>query len=215
MANYKVAYGKKENMDLAIERGVIPPGCIILTEDSDEIFFYDLTRNIRTYEEKYKFESREAAESWVQQYDCGGQIISVHENGKCGAYIVNYDGQLSKLTGNDYIVSDKDPSESDINSEVLTHWINTSNESVFILTSIKEGKATWKKITGIKGDSSYDFVQSIALDTWMINHNLGKYPSVVVVDSEMNNVVGEINYIDVNTLYIRFSEKLAGAAYLN
>lgn len=97
MANYKVAYGKRENISYAIEKEIIPPGCIILTEDSDEIFFYDLNRRLRTYEQKYKFQSREEADEWLEDHECPGQIFSVHEADKCNLYVVNYNNQLEKI----------------------------------------------------------------------------------------------------------------------
>ena len=50
---------------------------------------------------------------------------------------------------------------------------------------------------------------------WTINHNLDKYPSVTIVDSSGNEVIGEVNYIDKNNLFISFSAAFSGTAYLN
>lgn len=97
MANYKVAYGRRDNISYAIEKEIIPPGCIILTEDSDEIFFYDLNRRLSAYKKKDTFMSREEAEDWLSENDCSGQIFSVHEENKCNLYVVNYDNQLEKV----------------------------------------------------------------------------------------------------------------------
>ena len=41
-------------------------------------------------------------------------------------------------------------------------------------------------------DKAYEYTQSTASDTWIINHNLNKYPSITVVDSGGNQV-----YVDV------------------
>ena len=67
----------------------------------------------------------------------------------------------------------------------------------------------------IDEDKTYTFVQSTSSKVWIINHNLNKYPSVVVVDSGENVVVGDIQYNDLNTLTINFTAEFSGFAYLN
>lgn len=65
------------------------------------------------------------------------------------------------------------------------------------------------------GDKSYTFNQISPKDVWKIPHGLGKYPSVTVVDSGGNKVVGDIKYIDINNLEISFVGGFSGIAYLN
>ena len=64
-------------------------------------------------------------------------------------------------------------------------------------------------------DKTFEFTQGVPAVTWSIQHNLGKFPSVSVVNN--NNVVinGEITYIDNNNLTCNFSAAFAGKAYLN
>lgn len=50
---------------------------------------------------------------------------------------------------------------------------------------------------------------------WMINHELGKHPSVAIVDSAGTVVVGEVEYIDDDTIRASFTAAFAGKAYLN
>lgn len=50
---------------------------------------------------------------------------------------------------------------------------------------------------------------------WVINHNLGKYPSVMVIDSTLTQVFGTIQFIDLNSLRITFSSPIMGIASLN
>tara|TARA_R110002050_G_scaffold115679_2_gene231896 strand:- start:3852 stop:4556 length:705 start_codon:yes stop_codon:yes gene_type:complete len=64
-------------------------------------------------------------------------------------------------------------------------------------------------------DKHYTHDQGISSDTWTINHGLGKYPSVVAVDSAKSAVVGAIDYIDTNNLTITFNAAFSGEAYLN
>lgn len=57
--------------------------------------------------------------------------------------------------------------------------------------------------------------QQSAADTWEIHHELGRYPSVTVVDSGNTQVTGDVDYIDENTLTVSFVAPFSGSAYLN
>lgn len=62
---------------------------------------------------------------------------------------------------------------------------------------------------------TYTHIQSEAAAEWVIRHNLGKHPSVTVVDSSERVVVGEIEYKDKNELKIVFRGAFSGKAFLN
>ena len=62
---------------------------------------------------------------------------------------------------------------------------------------------------------TYQYDQTIASDIWEINHNLGKFPSVTVVDSAGNMVETEVQYIDKNNCVVLTNGKFKGTAYLN
>lgn len=70
---------------------------------------------------------------------------------------------------------------------------------------------------GDKGDPSdtYIYEQSVPSDTWTIEHNMGKYPSVFVVDSANSVCIGNIQYINENSLVVTFIGGFSGKAYLN
>ena len=89
--------------------------------------------------------------------------------------------------------------DSDINvcSKPITTKINLGGTSV------------------VTGDKNFLFIQNIALDRWEINHNLEKYPSVSVIDSAGNEVIGDVEYIDINNLVITFKGAFKGKATLN
>ena len=63
--------------------------------------------------------------------------------------------------------------------------------------------------------TTYVHEQGIASDTWVINHNLNKRPSITIVDSADNVVEGAEKYIDNNTIEIYFNGAFKGKAYLN
>jgi hypothetical protein len=62
---------------------------------------------------------------------------------------------------------------------------------------------------------SYIHTQSVSSATWTINHNLGFYPAVSVVDSGENVVIGDVTYISTNTLSVSFTASFGGKAYLS
>lgn len=68
---------------------------------------------------------------------------------------------------------------------------------------------------GGTGDLSFVYEQSTASANWTIEHKLGKNPSVTVIDSSNDELIGDISYPDKNTVVITFSEPVSGKAFLN
>lgn len=64
-------------------------------------------------------------------------------------------------------------------------------------------------------DKTYIHEQNVAAATWQITHNLGKYPSVTVVDSSGRLFFGDVQYVDANNLSITFHGSFSGKAILN
>jgi hypothetical protein len=67
--------------------------------------------------------------------------------------------------------------------------------------------ATWQ--------DGYIHTQGVAALSWTIIHNLGKYPSINIVDSSNAEVIGEVVYDSLNQLTVTFSAAFSGKAYLN
>lgn len=67
----------------------------------------------------------------------------------------------------------------------------------------------------IKEDLNYLHTQTVASDTWVILHNLNKFPSVTVIDSAGNEIVGDVIYDDVNQVTLKFKGGFKGTATLN
>ena len=62
---------------------------------------------------------------------------------------------------------------------------------------------------------TFTYEQATASDTWEIVHNLGRNPSVVVVDSAGNVFYPAVQYIDENTVVVTMNGATTGKAYLN
>jgi hypothetical protein len=69
--------------------------------------------------------------------------------------------------------------------------------------------------TDLHHHPTYIHTQSTSAIIWNIEHNLGKFPSVTVVDSGDSVVEGEIDYVDNNNVTLTFSGAFSGKAYLN
>lgn len=98
------------------------------------------------------------------------------------------------LTGNDKIIG------TDANGNTTKNF-TLSAIAEFIRTSL--------------GGLTYTFSQIIPSSTWTIEHNLERHPSVTVVDSSGNMVMGEIFYDNNNNITLTFAAPFAGKAYLN
>lgn len=76
-----------------------------------------------------------------------------------------------------------------------------------------------KKFDDLTGDivldKNYKHTQIQASKTWNIKHNLKKIPSVTVIDSGGNEVIGNIKHLSENELIITFSHEFSGSAILN
>ena len=68
---------------------------------------------------------------------------------------------------------------------------------------------------GSESDKTFVFVQASPTADWNIQHNMGKFPSVAVVNNNNILMYGNTTYIDENNLTINFSAGFSGKAYLN
>ena len=66
-----------------------------------------------------------------------------------------------------------------------------------------------------QADKTYVYIQASPSVLWNINHNLGKFPSVSVVNINYVLLYGEVTYVDSNNLTIAFSAGFSGKAYMN
>lgn len=85
----------------------------------------------------------------------------------------------------------------------------TGNTANFVLSDMVSFMETNIKLP------SYIFEQVQAASSWVITHNLGKFPSVEIIDTGGNLVYGEITYNSTNQVTLNFNAAFSGKAYLN
>lgn len=86
--------------------------------------------------------------------------------------------------------------------EVWLQEGNTGSEQVFL--------------ESLRGDGVVTYVhdQILASEVWEINHDLGFYPLVDVIDSGGTLVIGDVFHVDVNNLILTFSAPFSGKALI-
>lgn len=67
----------------------------------------------------------------------------------------------------------------------------------------------------VVSDLHFEFVQATPSASWVITHNLDKFPSVSIVDTSNDRVHGSVHYTNKDNLIITFSASFSGKAYLN
>jgi hypothetical protein len=131
-----------------------------------------------------------------------GTFTATATVGGTGASIKDNLGSVAAPTGND---------DATQGYTVGSHWIDVSNDIVYVCTDSSTGAAVWKLVSS----SNYTHNQIASSATWNIAHNLNKYPSVTIVDAGNIVVVGDIEYTDLNNLVVTFTGGVTGKAYLN
>lgn len=94
--------------------------------------------------------------------------------------------------------------------------LSDGNGNLLPITVSTESVAMTGSVTA-NGESLTSFThnQTVASVEWTINHNMNKKPSVTIVDSANTYVVGEVEYLDSNSLRVSFKYAFKGKAYLN
>ena len=64
-------------------------------------------------------------------------------------------------------------------------------------------------------DKNFVYNQSVPAIEWDIFHDLNKFPSVAIVNSANEVVIGNVEYIDLNNVKLTFSAAFSGKAYFN
>jgi len=138
---------------------------------------------------------------------------------KSGQNVVKF---MEYLVGNNILIS-KQKEISTFGHYTIDSYTDNGNFYTLNLTNLKgEGALEDKAVYDFavftlssQGVPTFVFTQGVAATTWNIQHNLGKFPSVSVINN--NNVVinGEVIYIDNNNVQLNFSAGFSGKAYLN
>ena len=130
---------------------------------------------------------------------------------------------LTYLVGNNILISE----QNDINNfghfTIDSYAQKTPGVYTLTVTSLKgNGNFDVDKFYDFavftlssQGAPTFVFSQNTPSTTWEITHNLGKFPSITVIDTGNTVVNGEYNYTSNIKVTLNFSAAFAGKAYLN
>ena len=103
--------------------------------------------------------------------------------------------------------------------EVVVQAVEITEDGPNVEVTVVEQAVTISEavvgLPGTGGDLRYTHEQTTPSATWTIEHNLGKNPSVTIVDSSGNEWQTAVEHISANECVARFSAPFAGRAYLN
>lgn len=109
-----------------------------------------------------------------------------------------YNGRFSRLA--DLDIDPDVPDDGDVlefDSSTMS-WINAPNRQ-----------------TGGTVDANFVYNQNIVSSIWIVTHNLNKLPSVQLEDSSGDSVIGDVDYLDLNTVRVSFAFPISGKVILN
>ena len=102
-----------------------------------------------------------------------------------------------------------------LENSVITGLEGKSAYDIAVENGFVGTESEWLASLGGGTSSTFVFEQITPLNTWLINHNLGKYPSVMIVDSSGNQVIGDVTYLSNNQIRVNFSAGFSGKVFLN
>ena len=144
------------------------------------------------------------------------QLSSVDVSGQNTVQFMEY------LVGNNILISEQNAISNFGHYTIDSYTLNGTAYTLNLTNLFGNGVLDLNKFYDFavftlssQGVPTFVFDQAAPATVWNIQHNLGKFPSVSVINN--NNVVinGEVTYIDNNNVQLNFSAGFTGKAYLN
>ena len=154
-------------------------------------------------------------DSLPSQADNAGKVLTTDGTDASWQHILNVNDvtegskeSLSKLVINKLTQAEYD--------ELLANdQINDNEIYVTTDTDYYTKKEVDNLIASVGGSTTFIFNQEEPLKEWIIEHNLNKYPYIVTVDLNGEEIIGDKTYIDNNIVKVTFTSLVSGKAYLN
>ncbi len=113
--------------------------------------------------------------------------------------------------GSSIITGEGDPTSADgVEGDI---YIDTTNPPAFWGPKEADGWPA-SPFFVFASNRRFEFEQTTPATLWTVIHDLGGFPAVSVVDSAKTQVIGEVTYIDDETVRIEFEQPFSGYAYL-
>ena len=145
------------------------------------------------------------------------QISGIDSSGQNTVAFMQY------LVGNDILISEQNNIDEFGHFKITGYTLNGTVYTLNLTNIGGNGNldlnkyydfATFTISTGV-GDKNFVFTQAVASNTWVIQHDLNKFPSVTSVNINDFEVYGEVVFNNINNLTINFSAAFSGKAFIN
>ena len=114
------------------------------------------------------------------------------------------------------LVSEANSVAEDVDTGFTFATTTTQNAlEEYLVSEANTGKLVFKSAASGIGDKTFVHTQSVASATWVVTHNMDKFPSVTVVDSAGTVVIGQVGYNSSNQATLTFVSAFSGSAYFN
>ena len=129
---------------------------------------------------------------------------------------------MQYLVGNNILISEQNAISNFGHFTIDSYTINGATATLNLTNIGGNGNLDLNKFYDFavftlssQGAPTFIFNQAVPATTWDVTHNLGKFPSITVIDTGDTVVTGEYNYTNNNNVILTFSAAFAGKAYLN
>lgn len=150
--------------------------------------------------------------------------FSIENSGNPGVFYscdINVTNNTTSETINSFDFLDERENDSakcdsgDLSFDDLTDTPDSKVGQAGKYIKVSDDEIKLEYVDSVPGDANYVHDQTISSNSWVINHALGKYPSVIVQDNSGNTVFGDIVYTSISSITLNFTVAFAGKAYLN
>ena len=93
-------------------------------------------------------------------------------------------------------------------------WTNTVTMQTYICVHNAQGEAMWKCITLFTADKNREFYFTNT-SVVVMDHFLGKRPSVTILDEMEEEIWADINHVSINRCVVLFNQEVTGKIILN
>ena len=172
-------------------------------------------------------------ETTPEQYNNAGKALTTDGENSSWNYLINMNNLsnstneglpklvINKLTQAEYdeLVENDMINENELytitDAVIPTKTSELENDSNYMTSDTTYSKDEVDELLTSVSTASFIYEQKEDASEWIIEHNLNKYPYVVIVDSDGEEFVGKKVYIDNNTIKMVFSMPVSGKAFLN
>jgi uncharacterized protein involved in type VI secretion and phage assembly len=143
----------------------------------------------------------------------GSTILINDKDGQESIKIIDASGQIIEMKNDTGNTLDRRGNKELTGTSGSSINIKTEGTINLDSNSLKHNGEEIGTATG--DDKTFFYVQSTPAKEWEITHSLNKYPSVTIIDSANTKVEGEVEYVSMNKVKVKFSVAFSGKATLN